>query len=145
MRRMYGSGAAQVITAVGKAHDAVARLWVSEGDVLDSSLIWWTGGDGPIYNFDDREPAAVRALRQIERAEDEASHAALLAPYLSRRERRVLLHGRPCVPTLDNSCQRQCREALPDPGQVILASPHVTNGPPRLRVAPSCDVLATAA
>jgi len=143
LHRAYGPAAATVRTATQAACGAVEALWDPESDEGDDG---YGSPSRPSYDFDRLEPQAVKALARLADVLAAAVKAMALAVIcLSRPDRRALLHGRRHAPTLESNCERRRREALPDPGQILSASPHVTNGPPRLRVALTSDVLVSVA
>jgi hypothetical protein len=118
LRRDFGDGAPWVISAVASAQENFA-----------SQLRHPSGG---FY-----EPQLVESLRRLGAVLGLASHQALLAR-LSRRERRQACRLTGSTPGLTRGLDLDRPADLDGhdpPGQVILASPHVTNGPPRLRVA----------
>jgi hypothetical protein len=114
LRRDFGDGAPWVISAVASAQENFA-----------SQLRHPSGG---FY-----EPQLVESLARLSAVLVIASHQALLARLSRRARRRARRRLRTrCQPPTYN---RDDLDGHDPPGQVILASPHLTNGPPRLRVA----------
>ncbi len=126
-RRNWAAGRplSSMLTA---ALSAVDQLWHE----VDSDSAF-RDDPGPVDDFEELEPLAEAALRQLKRTLSLRRHSALVAQ-ISKRERRHLRHlmDLRCLPP--PRCQLDPDSDEP-PGQVILASPHVTTGPPRLRVA----------
>jgi hypothetical protein len=134
--RLFGSAMPVVLRSIARAYETYGRL---------SSLCQTYEFTGPDeVEFRERERAFIFALRALRAVQSRASFEVLLFAQVLKRERRrrhSLLRNH-----LHNAAFRRTDLDVHDPpGQVVIASPHVTNAPPRLRVAPSCDVLATAA
>ena len=127
-RRNWAAGG-PLLSMLSTALSAVELLWNEVEDDSASSC----DPPGPVDDFEELEPVAEAALRQLKRALGLRRHSAFVARVTKRerRHRRRLMTPRRYPP----SCHQ--REASGDepPGQVILASPHVTTGPPRPRVA----------
>jgi len=132
MHSVYGRAGSSLRTPIDAAFDAVSATWDEENDEGDNG---YGHGDRPNYDFDRLEPQAVRALQELAKEVAAAERLAAFAPpRLSRRERRDLLYGRSPLSTVDERHHHRRNsgaEALAPPGQLVAASPHPTNGPPR--------------
>jgi hypothetical protein len=108
----------------GSSAPAVERAIANAQENFGSQLRHPSGGF--------HEPQLVASLSMLEAVLGVAGHSALLVA-VQRRLRRHRRHLRVrCQPPVRRPVDLDQSEP---PGQVIVASPHVTNGPPRFHVA----------
>ena len=127
VRRLFGSATPLLLRASTDANNAYMLL----ADAL-GAFESWGGPKADLHEFDRLEPFVAKAFQRLKSALGLALHKSLLD-----RARRQLQSALQLITARDRPIPARPGELADHdpPGQIVLASPHVINGPPRLHVA----------